>query len=303
MEKKTILIIDGNGLARKCMYVYRDLKVRQGDVLHYTGTIYGFFTNTLALYTKFKPDQVVIAWDGGSEYRKNLYSGYKKKRKIHQQKEQADRDFLSELIELQGILKNTGLKMFRTKGEEGDDIIGTFCKKYRKKYKIIIASNDYDMLQLLKYNGVRILMSNLRDINIYTRKKFITEYGFHPKFYPNVLAIGGDRTDEYPGIRGISEKSAISLVAEYGPDIDSIFKNTPKDNRQGKLLCKTESRELVNLFLKLAIIRCGVVLSNEGGVFNRKLLESKFKEYKFHSLLFNDRFLSLVEMCKKSGLI
>lgn len=315
MKEKTLLIIDGNSLAHRCIYAHNDLGFRdKNNNFIYTGLAYGFITNLLMLNMKFKPNTIITVWDGGCNYRRKLFPAYKLKRHTKKNKENIqnlkafDKSqithekpphiFNEELKQLKEILQFMPVQHCILPGEEADDVIGTLAKSLHAQYsKTFICSTDHDFLQLLKYKGVRLFRSYGNKEEIININKFIKDYHIHPEYYPNVLAIGGDATDEYKGVSGISEETAFNLVKNYGPSLNMILGVAKKDSsnmkpRHKKLILQQKE----NMFLcrKLATIRTMIPKEEiifTTGKFLINSLTKQFKKYKFHSLLFKE------EMC------
>jgi DNA polymerase-1 len=320
LEKKKLLIIDGNGLAYRCLYTHGDLGFRENEgeqwlkkesKFIYTGMTYGFLVSLIMMNKEIEPDSIVIAWDGGSKYRQDLYPGYKSKRKEKRKEEKKKHEKLikdqvvkkdpnfkpphnvnRELDQVRELIHYTGLQQFRKQHEEADDIIGTLVKKFHKEYSITIASNDHDFLQLLNYDDIRIFRSTGFKKEFIYKKNFIKKHGILPKYYPNVLAIGGDSTDEYPGVKGVSTETAFEIVKKYGPELEKILEKA----RSGKITeargvgrLISEQKDMAILCKKLAKIKTDVELLEEKSKFDENSLINIFKKYKFHSLLFDDK--------------
>ncbi len=322
------MIIDGNGLAYRCLYSHGGYKTHtqplgfyneQGKYIH-TGLTYGFVISLLMMIKEIKPYSIVIAWDAGSKYRQDLYPGYKSKRKKKRieekkvslqiiEKEQIKHDpnykpphnIPKELDQIRELIHHTGIQQFRKRDEEADDLIGSLVRKFHKEYAITIASNDHDFLQLLNYEDINIFKSIGNKKEFITKKDFVRKYKILPKYYPNVLAIGGDSTDEYPGVKGISVETAFEIVKQYGPELEKILEkasNGKIESRQGKLL--VEQKDMAILCQKLAKIKTKVPLWSEKTEFSESNLVNIFKKYKFHSLLFTDRMKEIKDLMKLS---
>lgn len=313
-KRKTFLIIDGNNLAHRCMYAYRDLKIvdKKTKEVTYTGLPYGFIVNLIFMNNKFHPDKMAIVWDGGIDRRRAIFPEYKMKRRKKQAAEDKNisdmksagvetRDYHTEMEALRVFARFLGVQQFLTPKEEADDVIGTLTKKYAETENIIIASNDHDFQQLLQYRGVKIFKAYGNKNEIITRKIFEQMYGFNPKFFPNVLAIGGDKSDEYIGIRGISEETAFNLVRDFGPTLTKVRKAAKSSKvpaRVSKLL-DTKFDDAI-LCKKLSKIVTDVKLESFRTCEQRlDLLKDMFKNYKYHSLLFPEKLTEIQKLAHK----
>ena len=319
-KNENILIIDGNGLAYKCLHAHQTLGfINENKEFIYTGIPYGFLTNLLFLNKEFKPDKLCIVWDGKPKRRELFYPNYKKRRK-EKRKEQIEKNKIldqenknnpnykpqhnvkNELGYLFSILKNTGIIQYYHPEEEADDIIGTLSKKLSKTDKVCIISNDHDFYQLLN-NNVQIFRSIGPKKEIITNEKFKQEYGFDPKFYVNVLALGDDKTDEYHGIRGISEESAIMLIKEFGPELEKIYNKSLSNllpTRYNNLIKeKFDQAKLCRKLAKIITKIDNIENMTKDTYLNIDELKNQFKEFRFHSLLFDDKFNSILEIPRK----
>jgi 5'-3' exonuclease len=320
-KKETVLIIDANSLAHRCVYAHKDLGYRnkEGNFI-YTGLAYGFITNLIMLNEKFAPKSIIIVWDGGCGYRRKLFPGYKLKRHTMKDAQRAkniiDSDaaliskekpphmFAQEVSQLKDILRYMPARQCILPGEEADDLIGYLTKKVSKlkKYETIICSNDYDFMQLLQYDNTKLFRSYGGKEEMITRKSFMKEYGIEPKYYANVLAIGGDATDEYKGVVGISEKTAFEIVKKFGPMLRDILNNTATSNSKGFSMSKahaskiTNQREQMILCKKLAKIRTELPedkIMYSSSVLNLEKLKKELSKNKFHSFTFDEKLDSI----------
>lgn len=328
-KRKVLLIIDGNSLAHRCIYAHNELGFRdENNNFVYTGLSYGFVTNILMLNEKFNPHSIIVVWDGGCNYRRSLYPGYKLKRHTKKNKEnkaniqefdkaqitheKPPHIFSEEIKQLKEIMQFLPVQHCILPGEEADDVIGILSRKLHKKYdKTFICSTDHDFMQLLKYKNVLLYRSYGNKEEIISSKTFRTEYNLEPKYYPNVLAIGGDTTDEYKGVVGISEKTAFEIVKTYGPKIKDILKHSEDihkekkfplnhiNKRHAKLI--TEQKDQIFLCKKLAQIRTdisGEEIKFTVGKLLLKSLQKKFKQYKFHSFMFDEKIALIKKLPK-----
>lgn len=325
-KKQTLLLVDGNSLAHRCIYAHKDLGFWADEKLFvYTGMAYGFLKSMEMMNKKLNPDAVIVVWDGGHAFRTAIYPQYKQRRRESRLREREDikklvkdqkaeamkdptakpqkppHDFRKEIRDLWSIMRHLGIQQYHTINEEADDLIGTLCYKLRDTYRIIISSNDYDFQQLLHDDMILYRSgSNGKQPEYITEASFRKQYGFHPKFYVNVLAIGGDATDEYPGISGISEETAFELVAKYGPKLEKIISKAEAgeitNTRATNLI--NEKKDDARLCKKLAKIRIEAPLTPKPALFDIEKLKNDFKALRFHSLLYADD-LAKIEAIRK----
>lgn len=316
---KNLLLIEGNGLAYRNFFSHKDLSIKENDKTHFTGMQYGVLNSLITMNKEFNPDRIIIVWDGSSQRRKKLYAGYKRKRMEKREKERKElaklleltpdtpvHNFINEFEETKNLINLIGVQQIQDMKEEADDVIGSIVHSL-PDYKIMIASNDHDFNQLLKKDRVEqyinITNRNYHKSKIVTYESFYEEHKINPKFYPNVLAIGGDSTDEYPGVKGISEETAFRIVKEFGPKLSSIIENAKKQrikpDRYSRYIVRDEG--MIYIFKKLSKIIPDLKIPPDIEDKNdHKLLAFKLKELRFHSMLFKDSFSELIALKKKN---
>jgi len=196
----------------------------------YTNAIYGFCKILRKIENEHKPDYMVIAWDLNREtFRRVLYPQYKAHRK------KTRPELSSQFDHMQKLLKYINIPSIVMDGYEGDDLIGSMAEKYKKNAEVIILTKDQDALQLIDDNvTVWLTTSKVNDIVCdlkikqsdiadcldrsfpFNASRFEEYYGFKPIQMIDYKGMSGDTSDNIPGIRGIGEKSATSLINEFG---------------------------------------------------------------------------------------
>jgi DNA polymerase I-like protein with 3'-5' exonuclease and polymerase domains/5'-3' exonuclease len=173
---------------------------------------YGFYRfidmHLLPALEMVSPRNVIAVWDGGSDYRKGLFPGYKKKRS-----EREISDTLKAEIEkceglIQSLLKSIGTTQCSVRRVEADDVIAYLCEKLPPGKKLVFTG-DADLVQLdndevdVIYQGEMVKLSsdlpNPRDVAI-------------------IKSLVGDSSDEYPGIAQFGPAKIDAIVAEFGDD-------------------------------------------------------------------------------------
>jgi DNA polymerase-1 len=115
--------------------------------------------------------------------------------------------------------------MYDFAGFEADDILGTIVEQMKGKVNIIIASGDMDTMQLVDDKKVQVytLKKGINDTILYDEEKVVERFGFLPKYLPDYKGLRGDPSDNIIGIKGIGEKTATSLIVQFGT-IEEIYK-------------------------------------------------------------------------------
>lgn len=211
-----LLVIDGNSIINRAFYGIRLLSNKKGV---FTNALTGFFNIYLKLLGNFKPDCVAVAFDlKAPTFRHKQYSEYKAGRKGMPE------ELYMQMPYLKAILKALNIAVIECEGYEADDIIGTLSAVCDEKgNECIIATGDRDSFQLITEKVYVNLAGNKED-TIYTPEKIMEVYGVTPPEMIEVKALMGDSSDNIPGVPGIGEKTALSLIGKYH-SIDNIYKN------------------------------------------------------------------------------
>ena len=211
-----ILAIDFNSLMNRSFFAIRSLTTKDGFP---TNALTGFVKTYGKLLHTFSPDGVFAAYDlHAPTFRHQLYGEYKGTRSPMAEELRAQIPLGREFVSLAGGIP-LGIEGF-----EADDILGTLGDLCRKEgHTCIIATGDRDSLQLVDENVFVNLATNKGDI-LYTPEKVLEQYGVSPKQLIDVKALMGDSSDNIPGVKGIGEKTALSLVCAGG-SLSHILEN------------------------------------------------------------------------------
>lgn len=251
-----LLVIDGNSIINRAFYGIRLLSNKKGV---YTNAVTGFMNIYMKLLAEYKPDGAAAAFDlKAPTFRHKAYDGYKAGRKgmpdeLHMQ-----------MPYVKDILRALGVKVVECEGYEADDILGTLAYACEKAGgECVIATGDRDSFQLVTDKTFVNLASTKEDI-LYTPAKIAEVYGVTPPEMIEVKALMGDPSDNIPGVPGIGEKTALSLIRKYHT-IANIYADTDAlDVSKGvkeKLVKGRESAELSRMLgeiVKDAPIDCDV---------------------------------------------
>ncbi|MCY7948075.1 5'-3' exonuclease [Bacillus atrophaeus] len=254
--KKKLVLVDGMALLFRSFFataVHRNFMINDSGVP--TNGVNGFLKHLITAMERFQPTHVVCCWDMGSKtYRNDLFQDYKANRSQPPIELVPQFDLAKEAAAELGIL-NIGLK-----GYEADDCIGTLAALFTEEAEITIVTGDKDLLQLLSDGiNVALLQKGIGNYKIYTKDLFYEETGVLPKALIDVKALMGDSSDNYPGVKGIGEKTAYKLIGEY-ETIERLLENIallPK-GQQGKI--QAGLKEL-GISRQLAEINCDVPLT------------------------------------------
>lgn len=217
---KKIVLVDGNNLIFRSYYAtaYRGTLLRNSKGFP-TNALYGFISMIEKIIKEENPEYMAVAFDIGKNFRKEKYSFYKEGRQ-----KTPDELHVQEPIARE-LLNYLGIPYFELAPYEADDIIGTLAKKISNsnEYEGLIVSSDRDLLQLISKN-VEMKLLKQKDFIRYNEQTFIDDYGIEPVKIIDLKALSGDSSDNIPGIKGIGEKTALTLLQTY-KSLDGIYEN------------------------------------------------------------------------------
>ena len=209
MEK--LLIIDGNSILNRAYYGIRMLNAPDGTP---TNAVYGFLNILFKHLEGEKPDYLCVAFDVKEKtFRHKMYDLYKAQRKS------APEDFLVQLPLIKEVLQSLNCACIEKPGYEADDLIGTVSRLCEERgIECQILTGDKDDLQLASENTViKLVITRVgkTDTTDYRASEVMEKYGVTPSEFIDVKGLMGDPSDNIPGVKGIGEKTAFSLIKEY----------------------------------------------------------------------------------------
>lgn len=281
---KVVLLVDGMALLFRAFYAtsYSGYirKTRTGLP---TNAVYGFLQYFFDAVDTFRPTHVICCWDMGSQtFRTEQYADYKGNRGEPPEELIPQFDLVKEVVAEMGV-PNVGMP-----GYEADDCIGTLSRRLDGEAEVYILTGDHDLLQLVSDRvKVVIMKKGKRNYAVYDPDALMRERQLTPAQVIDLKGFMGDPADNYPGVKGIGEKTALKLLAEY-QSIDGCLENLhqlPKSIR-----AKIESNlEMLRLSRELATIRLDVPIACDldqcGWNLRREAAARKFEELEFGGLL------------------
>ncbi len=247
-----LMVLDGNSLVNRAFYGVKPLTTRDGL---YTNAIFGFLNILTKLLDEEQPDSLCVTFDRKAPtFRHQIYDQYKANR--HGMPE----ELAQQMPILKEVLDAMRIPRYELDGWEADDLIGTISRTCEGAgWTCVIVTGDKDSLQLVTDQTTVKLITSRKgqtDAKDVTPAVFQAEYGFAPKNLIDLKALMGDSSDNYPGVKGIGEKTAKMLIQNYGSveEIYEHFGDIPLKPAQRKKL--DEGREDAKLSYDLATIRC-----------------------------------------------
>jgi len=206
-----IFLIDSSSYFYRAFYALPPLVNSKGFP---TGAILGYTRMLIKLKTKFNIKYGACIFDSRKSLRKELYKDYKANRI------EMPEDLVKQVDYITLISNLLGFKTFKLEGYEADDLIAFIIEKFSKSGRTAcIVTSDKDLKQLLSPDVC--IYDAQKDVLI-TDELFENTYGIKPEEFKYILALMGDASDNIPGIKGIGEKTALSLIRSYG-SLDGIY--------------------------------------------------------------------------------
>ncbi|MHC1695585.1 MAG: DNA polymerase I [Eubacteriales bacterium] len=252
---KKLLVFDGNSLLNRAYYAIRPLTTKSGI---YTHAVLGFINILTRHLQNERPDCGAVAFDmRAPTFRHELYEGYKATRKGMPE------ELAMQLPYAKRAVEYLGLRVVELSGYEADDILGTFARQASQAgCKGYVVTGDRDSFQLVDEHVTVILAANNEDIR-YDPAAIKEKYGVPPSALVDVKALMGDSSDEIPGVPGIGEKTALSLISACGT-LDNVYKALDGGTLAASPSVKkklTEGRDSAYMSRTLAEINTAVPLS------------------------------------------
>lgn len=223
---KKLIAIDGNSLLFRAYYAIHTVMTSRDGVP--TNAIHGFTMMLLKLLEQ-KPDYMLVAFDmHGGTFRHDTYPEYKAGRAA------TPEDLIPQFPALKSLLRSMGIAVCECPRYEADDILGTISKIAEKEgVSALIVTGDRDALQLISdTTKVMLTKKGITETVLYDKERLMEDYGLTPAHMIDLKALMGDSSDNIPGIKGVGEKTAKSLLEKYG-SLENVLENA--SNEKGAL--------------------------------------------------------------------
>lgn len=249
-----LLLIDGNSIINRAFFGLGPNARLTAPDGRPTGAVLTFFNILLKYLKAEEPTHVIAAFDRPEPtFRHKDFDGYKATRTGMPE------ELAQQMPILKSCLEALGIEQIELAGYEADDLIGTFAKLGEEAGMYVqILTGDKDSFQLIR-DRIHVIMPGAKAIlgdKLYDREAFEERYGVKPEEFIDVKAIMGDSSDNIPGVKGIGEKGALSLISDY-KNLDTVYEHLDelKPGHRNKLI---EHKEMAYLSQQLATIKCDV---------------------------------------------
>ncbi|WCB94782.1 DNA polymerase I [Baekduia alba] len=218
-----LYLIDGSSLAYRAFFALPESIATSTGVP--TNAIFGFASMLVKLLTEHGQKPTIVVWDAGHSGRKEISTDYKATR-------QSRPDLLREQWpHLAPLVDAFGYKNVQVEGYEADDVIASIAEKARAQdVPVVIVTGDRDIFQLIDPDSrVRVMATGrgITDTKLYDYQAVIDRYGLPPEAIPDFYGLKGDTSDNIPGVPGIGDKTAASLLQEFG-DLETVLGSVDK---------------------------------------------------------------------------
>lgn len=219
---KTVAVIDGNSLMHRAYHAVPPTMTAPDGTP--TNAAFGFLSMLLKFIEIEQPDALVCAFDKGRpKFRMEALEQYKA------QRPPMDEELKAQFPVIENLLAAMNVPVVALPGWEGDDILGTVAARDEELgYRTLLVTGDKDAYQLASdLTKIVTTKRGITDVVIYGPEEVEERYGVTPDQFTDFLGLKGDKADNIPGVPGIGDKKAASMLQAYG-NLEGIYANLDK---------------------------------------------------------------------------
>ena len=219
---KTVAVIDGNSLMHRAYHAVPPTMTAPDGTP--TNAAFGFLSMLLKFIEMEQPDALVCAFDKGRpKFRMEAFEQYKA------QRPPMDEELKAQFPVIENLLAAMNVPVVALPGWEGDDILGTVAARDEELgYRTLLVTGDKDAYQLASdLTKIVTTKRGITDVVIYGPEEVEERYGVTPDQFTDFLGLKGDKADNIPGVPGIGDKKAASMLQAYG-NLEGIYANLDK---------------------------------------------------------------------------
>lgn len=283
MGSKKLVLVDGHSLAYRAFHALPpDLQTSKGEL---TNVVFGFASMLLSVLLEERPDYAIVTFDKGPSFRVREYPEYKAHR------EKMPEEMRGQMQRVREFVAALGIPVVEVEDYEADDLLGTLSRQAAEAgIDTVIVTGDRDALQLVD-DHVTVLTSGRRfsDTLRFDPAAVREKTGLEPQQLVDLKALLGDKSDNIPGVRGVGEKGATTLLKQYG-SLEGVYTHLEelpprtqqalKEGRESALLSQRLGRIVRDVPVKLDLAAAAGWQKAD-----RAALTSLLQELEFRSLL------------------
>lgn len=283
-QQKILILIDGNALIHRSYHGIPPLTTKSGELVN---AVYGFAMTLLSVIEKFHPEYIAASFDlKGPTFRHDMFAEYKGTRA------KAPDDLYAQIPRVKELVQAFNIPIYELPKFEADDVIGTLARQAVEKdedVEVIIVTGDSDSFQLINPRvKVFTMRKGVKDTVLYDTDAVFARYGLTPDQLKDYKGLRGDTSDNIPGVKGIGEKGAVTLLQEYGSlekvyesldNIKGALKQKLEDGRESAMLSKVLGTINIDAPVDLDLAAC---VTHE---FDRDKIVKLLQELNFFSLI------------------
>jgi len=284
-----LMLVDGNSILNRAFYGLQGPQLLATSDGLYTNAVFGFINIINKYLEEEQPDYICVAFDlKAPTFRHLKYEEYKAKRKGMPE------ELAVQVPVIKDVLDAMNIKRLEIEGYEADDILGSLSLCAEKEgMQVIIITGDRDALQLVSsHTRVKIptTKGGKNQTDEYDYNAFVEKYGILPEQFIDVKGLMGDQSDNIPGVPGIGEKTALSLIKQFG-SVENLYERIDEVERKSVRQKLEDNKELAFMSKKLATIERNIPCISNMEEYRRKPFDSD-KLYKIFTRL---EFKSFIE--------
>lgn len=225
-EKKPVLVLlDAHAIIHRAYHALPQFASGKGEP---TGALFGIGNMLLRAIGDVKPDYIVACYDLPQKtFRHHAYDNYKAGRA------KADEALVRQIETSRDLFKALSIPIYDAPGFEADDMIGSIVHQMQEKnpdYRVVIVTGDMDTLQLVSDDTIVVytLRRGIEETMIYNEQAVKDRFGFGPEHIIDYKGLRGDPSDNIPGVKGVGEKTATTLIQTAGT-VEKVYELL-KDN-------------------------------------------------------------------------
>ncbi|MDQ0061163.1 5'-3' exonuclease [Paenibacillus harenae] len=286
MANQKLLLVDGMAILFRAYFATTfgsSSSIRRTSSGLPVNAVHGFVRYFMDAVKTFEPTHIICCWDMGSTtFRTEQYDGYKSNRPS------APEDLVPQFDLVKEVVASFNVPNIGIEGYEADDCIGTLARAFKDQAEVVVVTGDHDMLQLVDESvSVAIMKKGIGNYMVYTPLSLMEERQLTPAQIIDIKGLMGDTSDNYPGVKGIGEKTAHKLIQEHG-SIDGLLANLEAVSKTIRAKIEADL-DMLHLSRDLATIRCDAPVSAEleacCWAYEREIVLRKFEELEFKSLV------------------